>query len=88
LKISSKSLRFLIEPFNSLKMSLKSLKIVQNAASHCLKPKASIFLKCFKKASDFLKSLTSLKKSPILLKMFLISLAIFEKPSQKKPQSL
>jgi hypothetical protein len=60
-------------------MSLKSLKIVQNALHYWKKP--PFLLKCKKKSSDFLKSLNPTK-------MYLKSLAIFEKPSHQLKKAL
>jgi hypothetical protein len=66
LGMSSKSHVFFIKAHTlSLKMSLKSLKIVQNASHYWKKP--SSFFKSFKKASSSLK-------------MYLKPLAIFEIP--------
>jgi hypothetical protein len=63
----------------SLKMSLKSLKIVQNA-SHYWKDPPFLF-RCYKKTSNFFKKPHHFEKASIPLKMCLKSLAIFEKPT-------
>jgi hypothetical protein len=67
-----------LKAFNFLKMSLKSLKICQNASGNWKKPQ--FLFKWFKKAADFLKASNHFKKGSNLLKMFLKSLAILKKP--------